>query len=73
MVPIAGLFAFGTTLWDDGFQLPYRPSRQALFPMPTLGAPLSGAVSFPTPFSTASGVFGLVAGPSSALRTLDFE
>jgi hypothetical protein len=47
--------------------------RQALFPMPTLGAPLSGAVSFPTPFSTASGVFGLVAGPSSALRTLDFE
>src|SRR5208283_5596302 len=27
--------------------------RQALFPMPTLGAPLSGAVSFPTPFSTA--------------------
>ena len=47
--------------------------RQALFPMPTLGAPLSGAVSFPTPFSTASGVFGLVAGPSSALRPLDFE
>ena len=47
--------------------------RQALFPMPTLGAPLSEAVSFPTPFSTASGVFGLVAGPSSALRTLDFE
>jgi hypothetical protein len=47
--------------------------RQALFPMPTLGAPLSGAVSFPTPFSTASGVFGLVAGPSNALRTLNFE
>ncbi len=47
--------------------------RQALFPMPTLGAPLSEAVSFPTPFSTASGVFGLVAGPSSALRPLDFE
>jgi hypothetical protein len=46
---------------------------QALFPMLTLGAPLSGAVSFPTPFSTASGVFGLVAGPSSALRPLDFE
>jgi len=47
--------------------------RQALFPMPTLGAPLSEAVSFPTPFSTASGVFGLVAGPSKALQPLDFE
>jgi len=27
-----------------------------------------GAAGFPTPFSTASGVFGLVAGPSNALR-----
>ena len=47
--------------------------RQALFPMLTFGAPISGAVSFPTPFSTASGVFGLVAGPSSALRPLNFK
>jgi hypothetical protein len=46
---------------------------QALFPVPTLGAPLSEAVSFPTPFSTASGVIGLVAGPSSTLQPLDFE
>jgi len=34
---------------------------------------LSGAASFPTLFSTASGVFGLVAGPSSVLRALNFE
>jgi hypothetical protein len=34
--------------------------------MPTLGAKL--AASFPTLFSTASGVLGLVAGPSSALQ-----
>jgi len=39
--------------------------RQALFPMLALGAKL--AASFPTPFSTASGVSGLVAGPSSFL------
>jgi hypothetical protein len=39
----------------------------------TLGAHLFGAASFPTPFSTASGVSGLVAGPSSALRPLNFE
>jgi hypothetical protein len=45
--------------------------RHALFPVPTLGA--SGAAGFPTLFSTASGVFGLVAGPSSALPRLDFE
>jgi hypothetical protein len=31
------------------------------------------AASFPTPFSTASGVAGLIAGPSSALRSLNFE
>jgi hypothetical protein len=31
------------------------------------------AASFPTLFSTASGVSGLVAGPSSALLRLDFE
>jgi len=31
------------------------------------------AASFPTLFSTASGVFGLVAGPSSVLRALNFE
>jgi hypothetical protein len=47
--------------------------RQSLFPMLTFGAPFSGAVSFPTPFSTASGVFGLVAGPSSAFRPLNFK
>ena len=34
---------------------------------------LSKAAGFPTPFSTASGVIGLVAGPSSASRSLDFE
>jgi len=42
--------------------------RQALFPVPTLGARLAAAAGFPTPFSTASGVFGLVAGPSNVLR-----
>jgi hypothetical protein len=31
------------------------------------------AAGFPTLFSTASGVFGLVAGPSDALRPSDFE
>jgi len=31
------------------------------------------AASFPTPFSTALGVFGLIAGPFSALRPLNFE
>jgi hypothetical protein len=36
------------------------------FPTPTLGA--SWAAGSPTLFSTASGVIGLVAGPSSALR-----
>ena len=46
--------------------------RQALFPVPTLGAHLAVAAGFPTLFSTASGVFGLVAGPSSALRSLDY-
>jgi hypothetical protein len=47
--------------------------RQALFPVLAIGRPISGAASFPTPFSTASGVFGLVAGPSSVLQRLDFE
>jgi hypothetical protein len=47
--------------------------RHSLFPGLALGATLAGAASFPTPFSTASGVFGLVAGPSSAFRPLDFE
>jgi len=37
------------------------------------GALLSEAAGFPTPFSTASGGFGLVAGPFSALRLLNFE
>jgi hypothetical protein len=44
--------------------------RQALFPMPTLGAAL--AAGFPTLFSTASGVVGLIAGPSIALRRVDY-
>jgi len=47
---------------------PLRPRRHALFPVLALGAPQGGAASFPTLFSTASGVFGLVAGPSSASR-----
>ena len=47
--------------------------RHSLFPAPTLGAHLAVAAGFPTLFSTASGVFGLVAGPSSVLQRLDFE
>jgi hypothetical protein len=43
--------------------------RQALFPMPALGA--FKAADFPTLFSKAKGVAGLVAGPSSALPSLD--
>ena len=35
-------------------------------------APRREAASFPTLFSTASGVFGLVAGPSSAFRPLNY-
>jgi L-2-hydroxyglutarate oxidase LhgO len=46
--------------------------RQALFPVPAFGAPFSGAAGFPTPFSTASGVIGLVAGPSAAFRRCGF-
>jgi hypothetical protein len=45
--------------------------RHALFPGPALGA--FEAVGFPTPFSTASGVVGLIAGPFSALRSLNFR
>jgi hypothetical protein len=44
--------------------------RHALFPGPALGA--SWAAGFPTPFSVAGGVFGLIAGPFSALRPLNF-
>jgi hypothetical protein len=47
--------------------------RQALFPVLALGAPQGRAASFPTLFSTASGVFGLVAGPFSASQRLNFE
>jgi hypothetical protein len=43
-----------------------------LFPAAGYWAPL-GAASFPTLFSMASGVIGLVAGPSSALRSLDYR
>jgi hypothetical protein len=46
--------------------------RHALFPVLALGAPQGGAASFPTLFSTASGVTGLVAGPSNASRRLDY-
>jgi hypothetical protein len=34
---------------------------------------LAVAAGFPTLFSTASGVFGLVAGPFRVLRPLNFE
>ena len=45
--------------------------RHALFPVLTLGAKL--AASFPTLFSTASGVSGLVAGPSWAFQPQDYR
>jgi len=45
--------------------------RHALFPGLALGA--TGAASFPTPFSAADGVSGLIAGPSSALRLTEFR
>ena len=35
--------------------------------------PPQGVAGFPTPFSTASGVAGLMAGPSKASRPVDFE
>jgi len=44
--------------------------RHALFPMLALGAEL--AASFPTLFSTASGVSGLVAGPSWTFQPQDY-
>jgi hypothetical protein len=47
--------------------------RHSLFPAPALDARLSAAAGFPTPFSTASGVFGLVAGPFNAFRSLNFK
>jgi len=45
--------------------------RRALFPKAGIRRTL--AASFPTPFSGAGGVAGLIAGPSSALRSLNFE
>jgi hypothetical protein len=42
------------------------------FPCRHLAPYLSMAAGFPTLFSTASGVFGLVAGPSSTLRLLNY-
>ncbi len=57
---------FGGTGTESGMGV-----RHALFPVPTLGA--MQAAGFPTLFSTASGVVGLVAGPSSALRSLDYR
>ncbi len=47
--------------------------RQALFPVLALGALRGRAASFPTLFSTASGVDGLVAGPFSASRRLNYR
>jgi hypothetical protein len=47
--------------------------RHALFPEPAFGALFSEAAGFPTPFSTASGVSGLVAGPSGDFHRADFE
>jgi hypothetical protein len=44
--------------------------RHALFPGLALGTHM--AASFPTLFSMASGVFGLVAGPFSTLRSLNY-
>jgi hypothetical protein len=41
--------------------------RHALFPFADIGRPVPKAASFPTLFSTASGVSGLIAGPSSSL------
>jgi hypothetical protein len=43
-------------------------SVSALFPVPTFGAHLAAAAGFPTPFSAANGVSGLVAGPSNLLQ-----
>jgi len=43
------------------------------FPYRHWALTLAGVAGFPTPFSTASGVIGLVAGPSRVLRPLDFE
>jgi hypothetical protein len=45
--------------------------RHALFPDAGIRRP-SMAAGSPTPFSTASGVIGLIAGPFSALRTLNY-
>jgi hypothetical protein len=62
-------------VFDSAFQSPEARARKwvmgvrhTLFPVPTLGAsPSRAAAGFPTLFSMASGVNGLVAGPSSAL------
>jgi hypothetical protein len=43
------------------------------FPCRHLAPYLGMAAGFPTLFSTASGVFGLVAGPSSTLRLLNYR
>jgi hypothetical protein len=59
----------------------FRPSRDklglgvrhALFPVPALGAHLSAAAGFPTLFSTASGVFSLVAGLRNVFRRFDLS
>jgi hypothetical protein len=58
-------FISGQTDWGMGV-------RHSLFPVPAFGT-LFKVAGFPTPFSTASGVTGLVAGPSKVLQPLDFE
>jgi hypothetical protein len=57
----AGVLRPAGTKWGVGV-------RQALFPVPTFGAHLAAAAGFPTPFSAANGVSGLVAGPSNLSR-----
>jgi hypothetical protein len=59
-------------------QAGFRPSGQICFPIKVrslshadIGRLGYRAASFPTLFSTASGVSGLVAGPSSAFRRMD--
>jgi hypothetical protein len=49
--------------------------RHTLFPVLAFWRLVSGAASFPTLFSTASGVFGLVAGPLRVpfFRTAEFR
>ena len=82
MPPTEGGTSSGGCGWPEKQKAPARTCvqagtnwgmgvRHALFPALALGAEL--AASFPTLFSTASGVCGLVAGPSRTLRSQKFE